>query len=175
MQILIDIPESKRAGITHARDLRNASLPAQVEADGEMVPNPDLHASDEDYLLWVVGQAVDSYAANLPSTPPPDPGPDPVTGKVMEVSKRQAHEELFEQGLHDLLDPMNPEKSEVQACINRIPDLVQRAKVHNLFHNSTVFKRTQPELVWLWMTPAPDGLGRTEEQLDATFLSASKR
>lgn len=181
MELLLTIPESKRAGITHARNTRNAGLPAEVQdgTDEEgapiMVPNPDLHASDEDYIVWVVGQAVDSYNRNLPPAPDPEPNPDPVEGQVMEVSKRQAHEELFEQGLHDLLDPMNPEKSAVQACINAIPDLVVRAKVHNLFHNSTVFKRTWPEMIWLWTAPPPTGLGRTLEQLDATFTSASQR
>lgn len=181
MELLLTIPESKRPGITHARNTRNASLPAEVQdgTDEEgapiMVPNPDLHASDEEYIQWVVSQAVDSYNANLPPTPPPDPPVDPVTGQVLEVSKRQAHEELFERGLHDLLDPMNPEKSAVQACINLIPDLAVRAKVHNLFHNSTVFKRNWPELIWLWTAPAPNGLGLELADLDEAMTSASKR
>lgn len=193
MQFVVNIGESLRPGITHAREQRNASMPAEVEdgteevevavIDGEpvmgtrprMVPNPDLIATDEGYMLWVIGRCVADYNASLPSTPP-DPDPvDPVTGQVLEVSARQAHEELFAQDLHDLLDPTNPQKSAVQACINMIPDLEVRAKIHNLFHKSTVFRRTMPELIGLWTAPAPYGLARTLEQLDATFTSASQR
>lgn len=181
MQVLFDIPESKRPGITAARLARNASLPAEVAAgqqeDGTPItaPNPDLIASDEDYLVWVVGKAVDSYNASLPAAPAPAPSPDPVSGQVMEVSARQAHEELFAQGLHDLLDPTNVAKSAVQACITAIPDPTQRAMVHNLFHKSAVFRRSMPELVSLWTMAAPYGLGRTLPELDATFTSASQR
>lgn len=80
MQVLIDIPESARPGITAAREARNAGLPAEVqtgtEEDGTpiMAPNPDLIASDEDYITWVVGRAVDSYNANAGPGPGPGPG-----------------------------------------------------------------------------------------------------
>lgn len=178
MQVLIDIPESKRPGIAAARAARNASLPAQVQ-DGQteegvpiMVANPALLASDEAYITWVIGKAVDSYNSNLPAAPAPAPSPDPVNGVPQEVSARQAHDELIHQGLHD---PMDLSLSEVQKCINRIADPVQRALIHNLFHKSAVFQRQKPEIIWLWTTAAPDGLGRTLPQLDQTFVSAAAR
>jgi hypothetical protein len=104
MQVLIDIPEAKRPGITAARQARNASLPAQIQdgetvvgQDGEgnpilgpnMVPNPALIATDEGYITWVLGQAVDSYNQALPAAPPPLPPPGVVGGQAMSCTRKQ--------------------------------------------------------------------------------------
>lgn len=55
------------AGLEYARDLYNASLPpltpASTDAEGNAVPEvPAVGLTSEEYILFVAGSAVESYA-----------------------------------------------------------------------------------------------------------------
>jgi len=52
---------SKLAGITAAREARNASLPQTVKDGENDVPNPDLIATDAAYVQFVMDSASGSY------------------------------------------------------------------------------------------------------------------
>lgn len=53
---------SHLAGITAAREARNASLPQTVKDGENDVPNPELIATDEAYVQFVMRSAAESYA-----------------------------------------------------------------------------------------------------------------
>ena len=56
---------SHLAGITAARDARNASLPQTVADPNnpeQQIPNPDLIATDEAYVQFVMVMAAESYS-----------------------------------------------------------------------------------------------------------------
>lgn len=55
--------ESHLAGIAAARSAYNDSLPQTVvDEEGAEVPNPELLASDADYVQFVMSRAAESYA-----------------------------------------------------------------------------------------------------------------
>jgi len=51
----------KLAGITAARQARNDSLPQTVKQGEVDVPNPDLIATDAEYVQFVMDSAAESY------------------------------------------------------------------------------------------------------------------
>lgn len=54
---------SHLAGITAAREARNASLPATIKDEaGEDIPNPEILATDEEYVQFVMSKAAESYS-----------------------------------------------------------------------------------------------------------------
>lgn len=62
--VTIDSP-AHLAGITAARDARNASLPQTIPDPNDaeqQIPNPDLIATDEAYVQFVMTMAAESYA-----------------------------------------------------------------------------------------------------------------
>lgn len=163
MQILIDIPESFRPGIAAARAARNASMPAEVQTgtneDGTpiMAPNPDIIASDENYMQWVIEQAVKSYNVNLAA---PAPAPAPPAGEVggvpQEVTRRQAIQALINRNLYQLVQP----------AIDAIADPTERATMQNEWDNSLSFQRQRPSLIAL-----ATAIGITD--LDEMFVYAA--
>lgn len=167
MQTTITIPEDKRYGVTFAREQRNASLPQTVtDGTGKQVPNPDLIASDEAYVAWVLALGVDSWCtqagvANAPPPAPPPPGT--INGVPQEVSRRQARQALALAGKLSL----------VPGCIAAIPDATQRQMVQIEWDDSQVFLRQRPTLIALATNPAPYGLGMTLAALDAIFVQAA--
>lgn len=55
---------SHLAGITAAREARNASLPQTIADPNDaeqQIPNPDLIATDQDYVQFVMANAAESY------------------------------------------------------------------------------------------------------------------
>ena len=55
--------ESHLAGITAARVVYNASLPATItDPEGDEIPNPAILDTDEDYVQFVMSKAAESYA-----------------------------------------------------------------------------------------------------------------
>ncbi len=50
------------AGITAAREARNASLPQTIKDGENDVPNPDLISTDAAYVQFVMSSAAESYA-----------------------------------------------------------------------------------------------------------------
>ena len=51
------------AGITSAREAYNASLPETVtDEEGNETANPDILATDEEYVQFVMSKAAESYA-----------------------------------------------------------------------------------------------------------------
>jgi hypothetical protein len=171
MQVLIDIPEAKRPGITAARLARNASLPAQVQdgvdAEGNpvMVANPALLATDESYVTWVLGAAVDSYNTMVAPPPPPPPPPGVVNGVPQEVTRRQARTALHQTGRLVL----------VQSCIDaiKVANQAQGDLVQIEWDDSQTFQRQRPSLIALATNPAPYGLAMTLEELDQLFILAA--
>jgi hypothetical protein len=165
MQVLIDIPESKRPGITAARQARNASLPAQVQDGENTVPNPALLASDEEYITWVIAQAVDSYNTVVSTPPPPPPPPGVINGVPQEVTRRQARTALHQTGRLALVQP----------CIDAIKaaNPAQGDLVQIEWDDSQTFQRQRPSLIALATNPAPYGLAMTLEELDQLFILAA--
>lgn len=76
------------------------------------------------------------------------------------ITKRQARQELIEAGLIGV----------VEAAINSIEDATQKALMFSWWNDSQDYERDNPELITMAAS-----IGLTEEQLDAMFLSASKR
>lgn len=64
MTFTIEVTDpSHLAGITAAREAYNATLPEHRGEDGVVVdPNPNLLATDQDYIQFVLGRAAESYA-----------------------------------------------------------------------------------------------------------------
>lgn len=163
LSLLLTIPESHRAGVTAAREAYNATLPATVyetDADGNttQVANPALIASDEDYLSFVVGRAVDSYQS-LATAPTPAPTPDPVVvnGVPQVVSRRQGIQALINTGNYD----------KVQPAIDAITDAATKATMQNEWDNSASFERQRTSLIQL-----ATAIGLTTDDLDNLFKLA---
>lgn len=76
------------------------------------------------------------------------------------ITKRQARQELIEAGL----------VGAVENAINSIEDATQKALMLSWWNDSQTYDRDNPELITMAAS-----IGLTEEQLDAMFLSASKR
>jgi hypothetical protein len=87
------------------------------------------------------------------------------------VTASQGVQQLIAMGYHH----DDPEQSAVEACINRISDPVERGMVRAQWLRAQVFERNWPVLLMLALTPQPDGLGMTEEELDEAFVQASQR
>lgn len=75
------------------------------------------------------------------------------------VSRRQAVQQLIIEGLDD----------DVEAVLASIPDVTTRKLMTVWYRDSQVFERDRPEILQVWTA-----LGRTSEQLDATFIAAAK-
>ena len=60
----VEITEpSHLAGITAAREAYNAALEATItDEEGTELPNPELLATDADYVSFVMGKAAESYS-----------------------------------------------------------------------------------------------------------------
>lgn len=168
MQVTLTIPESARPGITAARAAYNASLPATIEVpateeggEATQAPNPALLASDESYITFVVGRAVESYNANLgTAAPTPAPAtPVVVNGVPQEVTRRQARQALILAGKFDLVQP----------AINAIPDATQRALMQSEWDDSQVFLRQRPALISMGYA-----IGLNDAGLDKLFVDAAK-
>jgi hypothetical protein len=186
MQVLITIDEAVRYGVAHVRELRNNSLPQTVQhgerQDGEiqtgtdkdgkpimapkmvpnMVANPDLLATDEEYIAWLLGQAnagwcTQARAAGVVAADPVPPAP--VGSVPYEVTRRQARQALILAGKFDLVQP----------AINAIADPVQRKLMQSEWDDSQVFVRTRPALVSMG-----HAIGLDDAGLDALFIAASK-
>jgi hypothetical protein len=76
------------------------------------------------------------------------------------ITKRQARQELIESGFIGA----------VEAAIDAIQDPTQKALMLSWWNDSQDYERANPELITMAAS-----IGLTEEQLDAMFLSASKR
>jgi hypothetical protein len=111
-------------------------------------------------------QEVDLTPEEIAAIPPPEP-----PGVPQIVTASQGVQQLIAMGYHH----DNPEQSAVEACINRISDPVQRGLVRAQWLRAQVFERNWPVLLMLALTPQPDGLGMTEEELDEAFVQASQR
>lgn len=90
----------------------------------------------------------------------PEALPEEVVTVPIEVSQRQAKEELID---IDLIDT-------IEAFLNAIPDPKQKRKGLNWYNNSQVFMRNNEFLNYVWTY-----LGKTQEELDTMFINASKR
>ena len=88
------------------------------------------------------------------------PVPIPVVKVPESVTRRQAIQELIDQELDDAIIDI----------INSIPNIKQRKLMRAWYEESQVFERDRPELNQMW-----ELLGKTQSELDATFISASKR
>lgn len=165
------IDDAVMPNITAERLAHNAKLapPPNVAPGAPSAPSPDEIPTNEAFVKWKLDEFVRECVGRhklLPPAPPPPPA------VPIEITIRQAHDELFALGLYH---PFDAALSEVDKCIARIADMGMRAHMHNLFYKSNVFERNRPEVISMWTTPAPDGFGRTLEQLDAAFVSGSKR
>jgi hypothetical protein len=109
---------------------------------------------------------VDLTPEEIAALPPPSSPPVPQA-----VTASQGVQQLIADGYHH----DDPQLSMVEACINRIADPVERGLVRAQWTRAQVFERQWPVLLMLALTPQPDGLGMTEEQLDEAFVQASQR
>jgi hypothetical protein len=187
MQILIDIPEPKVAGIVAAMEARNAGLPQTVQ-DGEievgrdeldmpimgpnMVANPALIASPDVYLLWVINQAVDSYAA-LTAVPvaPPAPGPEVIGGVPQSCTRKQGLKALARADTLGFPAPIL--EADILAMIAALPEDTPEQR---LFKIDTSIEFTGA-LTWLRTSPFVMGLaaalGLPAAAVDALFVLAN--
>lgn len=161
MEYQVKLDEALRPGITAARLARNASLPQTVQngtttvpmlqgtdEEGEpvlvdrevpnMVPNPDLIATDEGYMVWMNVQAARSYNKQHGTVTTPSPEPQGGgSGQVLEVRKWQALIGLQRDGIkQQVLDFIATLSEEAQAfwegstAIERSSPLFAAAKQH---------------------------------------------
>lgn len=75
------------------------------------------------------------------------------------VTRRQALQQLTKEGLDD----------DIEIILSSIPDVMTRKLMTIWYRDSQVFERNRPEILQVW-----NALGRTSEQLDNTFIAASK-
>lgn len=57
----IETTDDQDAGVTAVREARNAGLPKTVTVDEKDVPNPDLMATNDEYIAFVMAGAFESY------------------------------------------------------------------------------------------------------------------
>lgn len=88
------------------------------------------------------------------------PPPIPHVEVPKSVTRRQAIQQLIVDDLDD----------DVDAIIASIPDIKQRKLMRAWYLESQVFERDRPELNQMWFM-----LGKTQAELDQTFINASKR
>lgn len=183
MQYLVTSDESLRAGITAVRMAYNAGLPAEVqigtnEEDGTpiMGPNPDLIATDEDYMIWVNKMAIRSYNTQLTGTPVPAPEPDgEVGGLVMAVTRKQGLKALLRANEPSIGLPAPVLESDILAMIGSMPEATPeqvQAKYDTLyeFQNAKTWQFDNPFTLGLQqMIGATDAQKRALFDLAATF------
>jgi len=178
MQVLIAINDASLPGVTAARAAYNATLPAEIEvtpavpaSEGAeavpavMGPNPVLITTDADYIVWVVGRAVESWNrqhATVPEAPPAPPVV--VSGVPQQVTRRQAKTlmELTPNAAHGNL------WQAALAAANAIPDAQTRVVTVNYLMESLHFE--YPRVLAM----ASQLLGMTAPQVDAVFIAADK-
>lgn len=156
MQVLVTITDSLVPVITAERELRNASMTAAgsdappIALESEMV----LLGVQEMLEQWRARHAEKVLLGLLPVV---------IDGVPQEVTRRQAIQALINIGRY----------ADVQPCIDLIADAAQRATMQNEWDNSQTFERSRPTLVALATSPAPNGLGMTEPELDELFKLAA--
>lgn len=91
-------------------------------------------------------------------SPPPVVEP-PLENVPVSVTRRQAVQQLIIEGLDD----------DVEAVIASIPDPLTKKLMTVWYKDSQVFERHRPEILQVW-----SALGRTQRQLDETFIAAAK-
>lgn len=144
---------------------------ASIEAERLAVansPGGPTFLTVEEFVQWWAGRGIDELFDKHKARPTPVV----IDGVPQEITKRQAHQELIDMGLHNSEDFA---LSEVMKCIALIADAKVRQLMRSWFLDSTHFLRQQPELVAMWVTAAPAGLGKTLPELDAAFIRANRR
>jgi len=158
MQYSTTINDESVFGITAARNAYNASLPATVEVEGEVVANPALIPNDSAYLDFILQKAITSWCIQFaPVVAPPPPPPTTVNGVPQAVTMRQAQLALLQNGL----------LSAVDSAISSIPgDAGIAARI--TWEKSSMVERNNA----LVATLAPM-LNLTNEQIDQLFILAA--
>lgn len=129
--------------------VENGVVTEAFQVDPFRILNPDYAALFVEAPLEVEAGWI---ATETGFEPPPIPVPTSVT-------RRQAIQQLIIEGLDD----------DVQAVIDSIPSATQRKLLQAWYDESQVFERNRPEINQMWLA-----LGRTQEQLDQTFIAAAK-
>lgn len=173
MQYTITLPDDHDYGTTFAREQRNAAMPQTVpgppDAAGNptAVPNPDLHASNAEYVGWLMAQANASWCTQAQAagvTPPTAVPPPSVNSIPQQVTRRQ--------GIQALINKTNAQGqtyySLVQPAINAITDPATKATMQNEWDNSTMFERQRASLISL-----AGAIGINSAGLDSLFQYAA--
>lgn len=175
MQFQINTPAESDWAIAAARAAYNASLPQTVttmvqqpganEGDPPIevptqVANPELLATDGDYLVFVIGKAVTSWAQTHQAVaPPPVVAPVVVSGVPQEVTMRQAQ----------IILSRTPSGTDGVSLLDKVNQIVATQSVEDqiTWNKSSTIQRSNALLVK--MMPV---LGLTSAQVDALFVAA---
>lgn len=192
MQYLLNTPAESDWAIAAARAAYNASLPQTVtqmqqqpgpnEGDPPVqvpvqVPNPDLLASDGDYISFVIGKAVTSWAQTHQAVaPPPVVDPVVVNGVPQEVTMRQAQQQMLytptvANNGSTLLDAVN-------TALAALPDDIPGRAAKISWAKSSTVQRTNP-LITQMVPVVQQALGladatATNAAIDQLFIAAAK-
>jgi hypothetical protein len=192
MQHLIDIPDSAVWAITAAREAYNASLPSTItemqeqagEAEGDppvhvpvQVANPALLATNGQYLTFILGRAVTSWATTYVAVaPPPEVPPVVIDGVPQEVTMRQAQQEML---YTDTILTGNPQLLDVvEQAIAAMPNDLAGREAKIAWAKSSTVKRTHPLITALKpLIKAALGLtdAEVDPRIDQLFIGASLR
>jgi len=165
MRYVIDLDDTAEPGITAAREARNSSLPATVTVPSAIedepatdVPNPDLLATNADYVAFVLSSAAKSWCQQHAAVPTPPPEIPEVEGTAVpqSISPGQGELQLLREGLLD-------------AVTTALASPDTPAEIRIAFARATEWRRDSTSVIAMMSM-----LGKTDADADAFFTAAAQ-